>query len=481
MRRMLLILALPLFALVTPSESQDKKPCIGPGCKSSKPLSSQEKQSSVQVVLKVTDKTGSTPKLSTSRPLVPRLQWGEIHMTASVSGLPANSPPPLYQFAIRGWNAETDSYHGNQPVAASGEPTPNSQWSWTPDPYPNSLPGWDAKFIVTMQLALPEGTVIKTAEVGPYLFVDDERARWLWSTYIGPVITFHRCVNCHNPGDSPTQGDDRHIHVPPVNRQTTDCRQCHGETNGPSPGTPPGAPGHWRMPPPALAFAGKSAAQICRQIKDPAQNGGRTLEEVRKHVREDNIIRWAWDPGPGRTPAPFSWDGIAFAGNGAFNVWYRAGAACPDESPSAKTQGQGCCVIMANSSLKGRFGRLIVAYPSAAVPTGTRIAVFKDGREVQADYGNHEFELLSGTYEIKIGGMTVHNVTVKAGHDTKVKVGVLRITGANNKRAAVLESGKEIAGAYGGELIGLPAGTFDVQMAGQTERVTISEGKITDF
>ncbi|HET8721874.1 MAG TPA: hypothetical protein VFM24_07590 [Nitrospira sp.] len=140
-----------------------------------------------------------------------------------------------------------------------------------------------------------------------------------------------------------------------------------------------------------------------------------------------------------------------------------------------------CCAIVANVNLKGRLGRLVIAFPSAAVPTGTRIAVFKDGREVQADYGNHEFELLSGTYEIKIGGRTVPNVTVKAGHDTKVRVGVLRITGANNRRAAVLEDGKEIAGAYGGELIGLPAGTFEVQMAGQTKKVTINEGKVTDF
>jgi hypothetical protein len=140
-----------------------------------------------------------------------------------------------------------------------------------------------------------------------------------------------------------------------------------------------------------------------------------------------------------------------------------------------------CCATVANANLKGRFGRLVVAYPSTAVPTGTRIAIFKGGQEVQADYGNHSFELLAGTYDVVISGKRVPNVTVKAGHDTKVKVGVLRITGAKNMRAALLEGGKEIAGAYGGELIGLPAGTFDVQMAGQTEQVMISEGKITDF
>jgi hypothetical protein len=235
------------------------------------------------------------------------------------------------------------------------------------------------------------------------------------------------------------------------------------------------------MPPPALAFAGKSAAQICRQIKDPDRNGGRTLEEVRKHVREDTIIKWAWDPGPGRTPAPFSWETIAFSGIGPFNVWYRAGAACPDESPSTKTRGLDCCVILANASLKGRFGRLVVAYPAGAVPTNTRISVLKDDKEVQGDYGNHSFELLPGTYDLNISGKTVSNVTVKAGHDTNIKVGVLRITAAKNMRAAVLEGDREIAGGYGGELIGLPAGTFDVQMAGQTEKVTISDGKITDF
>lgn len=140
-----------------------------------------------------------------------------------------------------------------------------------------------------------------------------------------------------------------------------------------------------------------------------------------------------------------------------------------------------CCNIVANAALKGRFGRLVVAFPAGANPRGTRIAVFKDGKEVQADYGSHSFELLSGTYDVKIAGKTVLNVTVKAGHDTNVKVGVLRIAGAKSRRAAVLDGGQEIAGAYGGELIGLPAGAFEVHFAGRTERVTISAGQVTDL
>jgi hypothetical protein len=140
-----------------------------------------------------------------------------------------------------------------------------------------------------------------------------------------------------------------------------------------------------------------------------------------------------------------------------------------------------CCATSANPELKGRLGRIVVNFPAFSVPGSTRIAIFKNGAEVKAGYGNESFELLPGTYEITMGGKALHNVVVMAGNDTNVKVGVLRITGAKNRRASVREGGQEIAGAYGGELIGLPIGTYDVQVAGHTEKVTISEGKITDF
>ena len=305
-----------------PAQSRDEKvkPCVGPGCKSEQPSPSRKTQPPIQISLALKDKTG--PALGSRR-----IQWGEIQMTASVTGLPANAPTPLYQFAL--WSVNG----GNDPVAASGEFNSNSSWTWTPAIL--TEPGWSGKFIVTVQLTLPEGTIVKTAEAGPYLFVDDAIARQIFSTKIGPVVTFHRCANCHNAGNSPTQGDDRHLHVPAVNRQT-DCRQCHGNTNGTSPGTPPGAFGHWRMPPPELSFANKSAEHICRQIKDPARNGGRSLEELRIHVKTDQIIKWAWEPGPGRTKPPSTWEFFTFETYSAFQAWIRKGAACPESEQSLR-------------------------------------------------------------------------------------------------------------------------------------------------
>jgi hypothetical protein len=139
--------------------------------------------------------------------------------------------------------------------------------------------------------------------------------------------------------------------------------------------------------------------------------------------------------------------------------------------------GAGC----ADGPPQGPPGRLVVSYPADAVPTGARAAVLWNGTEVQADYGNHTFELPSGAYDVDISGRTVRNVTVPAGGEATMKVGVLRVAGASSRRVSVREAGQEIAGAYGGELLGLPSGTYDVYVDERTETVTIVDGAVTDI
>jgi hypothetical protein len=69
----------------------------------------------------------------------------------------------------------------------------------------------------------------------------------------------------------------------------------------------------------------KSSAEICAQIKDTQRNGGRTLEQVAVHVRDDPLVGWGWHPGAGREPAP----GSADATYRAIEEWAAAGAPCP--------------------------------------------------------------------------------------------------------------------------------------------------------
>lgn len=72
---------------------------------------------------------------------------------------------------------------------------------------------------------------------------------------------------------------------------------------------------------------GRTDTEICKQLKDPARNGGRSLEEIHHHIANDPLVAWGWKPGHGREPAPGSQAEL-----GALTrAWIDTGAACPQE------------------------------------------------------------------------------------------------------------------------------------------------------
>jgi hypothetical protein len=149
-------------------------------------------------------------------------------------------------------------------------------------------------------------------------------------TELGKVLTHPRCVNCHPAGDRPHQGDARRLHQPPVTRgvdghgsETMRCSTCHQNANF-DPGRVPGHP-EWHLAPREMAWEGKTLAEICAQIKNPARNGGRTLEDLVHHIGTDTLVGWAWHPGFGRSPAP----GTQQDAGALVDAWIKTGAACP--------------------------------------------------------------------------------------------------------------------------------------------------------
>ena len=153
------------------------------------------------------------------------------------------------------------------------------------------------------------------------------------------VLQSPRCVNCHPNGDQPTQGDDSHIHLQSVQRGPSGrgavglaCATCHGKANPPdSYGAhmPPGVSTEWRLPPPEhrMVFAGRSSRELCLQLKDLRQNGGKDMVGLTHHMADDALTRWGWSPGYGRKPVPISHDEFVRA----FQRWAGAGAPCPGE------------------------------------------------------------------------------------------------------------------------------------------------------
>lgn len=151
------------------------------------------------------------------------------------------------------------------------------------------------------------------------------------------VFSHPRCANCHVEDDRPRWSGPHygaaHHHGFNVQRGADGsgfgnpglrCTTCHFSSNSSKLHGPPGAE-NWHLAPAEMVWWQKSSAEICAQIKDPERNGGRTLEEVAVHVRDDGLVGWGWAPGPGREPAP----GSAEETFAALSAWAASGAPCP--------------------------------------------------------------------------------------------------------------------------------------------------------
>lgn len=148
------------------------------------------------------------------------------------------------------------------------------------------------------------------------------------------VLMHPRCMNCHPAGDVPLQGDDSRLHIQNVQRgpdgrgvYALKCANCHQLTNLPGENMPPGNP-NWHLPPAKMrmVFEGKTPGQLCRQLKDKRQNGGKTIAEIIHHVSQDSLVLWGWEPGDGRTKPPLPHAEFA----AQMRAWADKGAACPE-------------------------------------------------------------------------------------------------------------------------------------------------------
>jgi hypothetical protein len=161
------------------------------------------------------------------------------------------------------------------------------------------------------------------------------RSRALF-TEAAKVIMNPRCLNCHPAGDHPLQGNDQHIHTPPVSRgafgdgvpgiQCSACHQDHNVTlvDKDSYQSIPGRPG-WMLAPRTMSWEGKSTTEVCEQLKDPARNSDRTLTQLYEHFLTSDFVGWGWNPGLGRDPVPGTQQQLAEL----IRAWIDTGAECP--------------------------------------------------------------------------------------------------------------------------------------------------------
>jgi len=146
------------------------------------------------------------------------------------------------------------------------------------------------------------------------------------------VLISPRCVNCHPAGDVPLQGDDSHLHTMFPQRGkdgkgilTMKCTNCHQPENTPGTHSPPGSP-NWHLPPAdmKMVFEGKSPRELAKQIMDPTKNGNKDMKALIAHA-DDELVKWGWQPGEGRTLPPLSHKEF----KEAWITWLKNGAYAP--------------------------------------------------------------------------------------------------------------------------------------------------------
>lgn len=160
------------------------------------------------------------------------------------------------------------------------------------------------------------------------------------------VLQHPRCQNCHIPGDAPLQFDAGLPHQMQVVRgpdghgaRGLPCSTCHDVVNPPAsygPHAPPGAP-TWHLPPPEqkMVFINLSAAELCAVVRNPNTNGGKDFDALIKHVAEDKLVLWGWQPGGNRAPVPVPHAEFV----AKFKQWAAAGGPCPGESFASRASG----------------------------------------------------------------------------------------------------------------------------------------------
>ncbi len=165
-------------------------------------------------------------------------------------------------------------------------------------------------------LAEGENVVIAPPAEGS---VSTEDGLQAWAR-IYEVASHPRCSNCHVGADNrpmwsgPSYGNAR-PHGMNINAgdsrigaETILCSTCHVERDGLNdvPHAAPQVAMAWQLAPVEAEWFGKSSVEICNQLRDPERNGGRDHLDLAIHLDHDLILHWAWNPGGGREPAPYS-------------------------------------------------------------------------------------------------------------------------------------------------------------------------------
>ena len=142
--------------------------------------------------------------------------------------------------------------------------------------------------------------------------------------------------------------------------------------------------------------------------------------------------------------------------------------------------------VKPSADMKGATGQIVIQFPGMTSSGNNTVAVFEVGgkdRITTATYGNKNFPLLDGEYDVDINSARVTRVPVKRGMDTRIYIGTISFNVPSDVSVEVYDitQKKRLCLAYGPMKCGVPSGEYYVKVGGSSKKVTLADGQVIDF
>ena len=136
--------------------------------------------------------------------------------------------------------------------------------------------------------------------------------------------------------------------------------------------------------------------------------------------------------------------------------------------------------IKPNLAARGATGRLFINIPKDAECVIT-ISQPVTERQVVYSISDRSFSLIPGTYDVTVSGKKTKEVIVQKGMDTRIKGGVLNVVATGTWTLYDEKKDRQVYYSVSPKKIGLPVGTYQLEINGTMQQVIIKDGETVDF
>ena len=136
-----------------------------------------------------------------------------------------------------------------------------------------------------------------------------------------------------------------------------------------------------------------------------------------------------------------------------------------------------------DASLK-KLGRITVKFPAGTEDNLAQVRIYQPGAKASDDfhYGNAQFDVMPGQYDVGISERRIAAVPAAAGQVTRLRAGALHAQAGPKTRIQLYDANKKaIVWAYGEHTFGLAEGTYYVRVKNGWKQIQIRDGETAEL